>query len=272
MGQILAPDNLPDLVIASTTTITMATSYLGRSTRITVGGQQYLYSSVITLNFATTGINGLDTGAIAANTLYYIYAVTASGVPGLIASLAAPGTGPTGFTSWKEVGRCRTLQSAATLAQITNRLGGTSLTSMNSEWANFTPSITWVVNTNTGQWRHVANVVYVENKIALTGTPPGGAGVNVTPPPNLTIDAFTLSVANTIIGMARLTDTSAGLSYVADLVATSSVVARIRYFTADGSGILDNNNTNNSPFIWASGDFMVISYSFPAAELAGLYT
>jgi len=139
MGQVIGSENLPDLVIASTTTITMATTYLGKQTRISVGGQQYLYSSLITINFATTGINGLDTGAIAANSLYYIYSVQTSNTPGLVASLAAPTTGPTGFTAWKEVARVRTLQTAATLAQIRNKLGGTSLLLV-FDWQSYTPN------------------------------------------------------------------------------------------------------------------------------------
>ncbi|MFM2009547.1 MAG: hypothetical protein RIR02_1497 [Pseudomonadota bacterium] len=116
--QKLFTDNLPDLVIASNTTITMAATYLGKSTRLTIGGQQYKYSSLTTLNFGTTGFNGLDTGAIAANTLYYIYAVMQAGVPGLIASLASSATGPSGFTSFKEVARARTATGSAILDTI----------------------------------------------------------------------------------------------------------------------------------------------------------
>lgn len=142
MGQVLTADNLPDLAIASSTTVTMGTTYLGKNTRITIGGNQYLYSSLITLNFGTTGINGLDTGSIAANTLYYIYAVQSSGTPGLVASLAAPATGPAGFTAWKEVGRCRTLLTAATLATITNRIGGaSSLTLSGTEWSQISTTV-----------------------------------------------------------------------------------------------------------------------------------
>jgi len=128
MGQILTPDNIPDLVIASSTTITMAASYLGRDTRITIGGQQFKYASLTTLNFATAGFNGLDTGSIATNTLYYIYAVKSSGVPGLVASLNAPATGPSGFASWKEVGRCNTLVGSAALSSIIN-IGGNATAS-----------------------------------------------------------------------------------------------------------------------------------------------
>ncbi len=134
-------ENLPDLLIASTTTVTMASSYLGKPTRISVGGFQNLYTTTTIINFATTGLNALDTGTIALNTLYYIYAVKSSGgVAGLVASLAAPSVGPSGYTAWREIGRCRTLSSAATLATITNRVGGTSSLSLGGSLGQtFTP-------------------------------------------------------------------------------------------------------------------------------------
>lgn len=94
------PDNIPDLVIASSTTITMAASYLGKDTRITIGGQQFKYASLTTLNFAVSGFNGL------------------------VASTAASTTGPSGFTSWKQVGVARTAAGGATLAFLMNVFGG----------------------------------------------------------------------------------------------------------------------------------------------------
>jgi hypothetical protein len=121
MAQVFTQDNIPDLVIATNTTITMAATYLGKDTRITIGGQQYKFSAT-TINFATTGINALDAGTVAANTLYYIYAVVnGGGSIGLVASTSSTTTGPSGYARWKEIGRCRTLSSAATLAAVANR-------------------------------------------------------------------------------------------------------------------------------------------------------
>lgn len=117
MGQILTRDNIPLLVRASGTAIVLASTYLGKTTRITIGGQQYPLVNSLALNTGTVGIGGLDTGSLVANTLYYVYAVLSGSTVGLIASLAAPTTGPAGYTSaFKFLGRFRTDFAAATIA------------------------------------------------------------------------------------------------------------------------------------------------------------
>jgi len=114
MGQVLLQDNIPTPVVASTTTLTLAATYLGQPTSITIGGQAYTPSALITLNTATTGANGLDTGALGAIQLWYIYAIVHNStfVPALVASLAVPSTGPTmpsGYgTAYKLVGNFNT--------------------------------------------------------------------------------------------------------------------------------------------------------------------
>lgn len=128
MGQILGIDWVADLVIASATSITMAQTYQGKQVRVTVGGQQYAAASGLTLNLAATGFNGLASGSLVANTLYYIYAVVSSGVLGLIASTSGPAIGPTGFATWKEIGRFRTYTVTAAAAAIVNRAGPGTLT------------------------------------------------------------------------------------------------------------------------------------------------
>lgn len=110
MGQFYGIDNIPTPVKASATSVTLAATNNGKTTRITIGGQQYPLSATLTLSTGSTGLNGLDTGGIAANTLYYLYAcVNSSGVVGLVASLTGLPTGPTGFTGrFKLIGRFRT--------------------------------------------------------------------------------------------------------------------------------------------------------------------
>lgn len=269
MGQILAPDNLPDLVIASTTTITMATSYLGRSTRITVGGQQYLYSSVITLNFATTGINGLDTGAIAANSLYYIYAITASGVPGLIASLAAPGTGPTGFTSWKEVGRCRTLSSAATLAQITNRIGGASSLSLagSESSAIYVPVLGAGItaSVNSARWKRSIETIEVIGSLTVSNTG-AVAQFTVSLPVNQTVNGNNLP-RNSASLLYQLGVGSFYSGSTTDTLQPYTSSALLIAFVRRGSNLGDLNGNG-----MASGNIIDYRFTVPIAEFAGLYT
>lgn len=125
MGQVLGPDNIPPIVKASATTLTLATTYLGKTTRITVGGQQYVPAATITLSTATSGFNGIDTGSIAANTLYYVYAVVQGGVLGLVISVTGPATGPTGFTSsYRYVANFRTLSGSSSIADVNTILTG----------------------------------------------------------------------------------------------------------------------------------------------------
>ena len=96
MAQFFGSENIPSPVVASTTTLTLAASNLGLPTVFLVGGQAYTPSGTITLNTATTGANGLDTGALSQISLYYIYAIVHNStfVPALVASLAVPNTGP----------------------------------------------------------------------------------------------------------------------------------------------------------------------------------
>ena len=57
-----------------------------------------------TLNFATTGLNGLDTGSIASNTWYYIYAIlnpTTLATGYLASTSASSPTLPSGFTKFR---------------------------------------------------------------------------------------------------------------------------------------------------------------------------
>jgi hypothetical protein len=203
MSQIFK-ENIPLLTKASGTTITLATTYQGKTPRVTVGGRQYTFTSTITLNTATTGLNGLDTGTLASNSLYYIYAVrsTSAGF-GLVASLAAPTTGPTGFTGWKEIGRFRTLVGSAAIAIVVNRLIGNNLMPGASEggpiteWVQYTPTLKGSISDPTvgtgglaiGWYRRVLGNMEVEVGFK-TGTSPslGSGSYYATLPLSLSID------------------------------------------------------------------------------------
>ena len=276
MGQVLVQDNLPDLVIASTTTITMATTYLGKQTRISVGGQQYLYSSVITINFATIGINGLDTGAIAANTLYYIYAVQSSNTPGLVASLAAPTTGPTGFTAWKEVGRCRTLSSAATLAAITNRVGGASSLSLGgSDWQSYTPNWTGTGTpaigngTLVGNWRRVvSNMELIIQLTSGTSTTYGSGSWKWDIPSGYTILSQT---ADNYLGDAYALVGVSSQTYAGKVERNSSTLIWVE--TVSGGAI--NDWGVSQPAAWTASTAnqrVMIRAALAISEFTGLYT
>lgn len=104
--QILRPDNIGDLSKTSGTTLSLpAGSY------VTVGGQQYTNASALSLNTATTGAGGLDTGTAVLNSTYYVYGVVSAGALALVASLSA--SAPTGFTAYKQLGAYQTNNLAA---------------------------------------------------------------------------------------------------------------------------------------------------------------
>ncbi len=139
MGQIFFQDNMPEMVRASATTATLASTKDGQPTRLTVGGQQYAPSAILTLNTALTGFGGLDTGTISnTHSLYYVYAVIQAGVLGLICSLAAPSTGPAGFTSaYKLVGAFYSKDSGNQIGSMVT-ITGTAET----EWTTYTATLT----------------------------------------------------------------------------------------------------------------------------------
>lgn len=66
------------------------------------------HGGTLTFDFANgTGNNGLDNGAEAPSTWYYLYAVAAGSDFFLKASTVAPPTGPSGFSVWKYLGAFR---------------------------------------------------------------------------------------------------------------------------------------------------------------------
>ena len=84
-------------------------------------------SQTLTINMSTTGANGLDTGSQAANTWYYVYAISNGSTVAGIVSAVAPPTGPAlpaGYTFVAYLGAVRGGASTVTLLntkQVGNR-------------------------------------------------------------------------------------------------------------------------------------------------------
>lgn len=71
---------------------------------------------VLQLNFAASGVNGLDTGSIAQGTIYYIWLIDNGTAVASLASLSSTNpTLPTGYTYKCRVGAFTTFASSATL-------------------------------------------------------------------------------------------------------------------------------------------------------------
>lgn len=111
-------DNIPLLQRDTGTQISMPATYNGQLARARVAGQGYRWSSALACNLATTGLGGLDTGSLAANTLYHVYLCVSSNIVGLVVSANGPSTGPTGFSQNRYVGRLRTQSGSANVAEL----------------------------------------------------------------------------------------------------------------------------------------------------------
>jgi len=93
-------------IIKSLTKTGATTLQLEAGSRLRVGGLGVVLDSARNLDFGTTGLGGLDTGSIAASTLYYTYVVISGSQVGLVASISA--SGPSGFLVFREIGKVLT--------------------------------------------------------------------------------------------------------------------------------------------------------------------
>ena len=109
MGQVLRPEFIGSITKLGATQISIAAS------NVIIGGQQH-NTSAITVSTNGAGLNGLDTGTIAANQFYYIFLVKSGLSVGGVISLNST---PTGFSAYKLVGQCTT-QSASTSLEAAN--------------------------------------------------------------------------------------------------------------------------------------------------------
>jgi hypothetical protein len=94
-----------NVVWASTTTLTINTGV----TRDSTNAQSLFLTSTKTITSTTSGAGGLDTGSVAASTLYYVYLIFgASGYAGLYSLSASSPTMPSGYTYFRRLGATRT--------------------------------------------------------------------------------------------------------------------------------------------------------------------
>lgn len=93
MAQFFGIEDIKNLTKASQTTIEWASG-----SNLRIGGQAYNVTSVLALDTATD----IDTGAIASDTIYYIYAVVVAGVVSLKYSLSD--SAPTGYSAYRLIG------------------------------------------------------------------------------------------------------------------------------------------------------------------------
>lgn len=139
------------------------------------------------------------------------------------------------------------------------------------EWQTFTPTGTWSTNTTySGFYRRVGSSMEMTVRVLTSGAP-DATSLYINLPSGFTID--TSKVLNTgsfqtDMGWARFED--AGTAYYSGRVSyqsSSSVAVNYLDDTAAGLGVSSVSQT--SPFIWASGDEVIVQCFLPIAEWAG---
>lgn len=117
-----------DLSISDTTEVELAASTL------LINGVKSVSTTALACDLALSGIGGLDTGSIAANTVYYIYAIDDSGSVALIASTSS--SNPSGYTTSNS-----RIVGAAQVNNSSEILMVTQTNDFNSDSVSFTPTI-----------------------------------------------------------------------------------------------------------------------------------
>lgn len=90
-----------------------------------INGILYKNTSDLTINMTVAGANGLDTGSVATNTIYYLYGIletspVKNGAFRAVASVSPPSIGPTGFsTNWTYFGSFKTRAVSSFLLPFT---------------------------------------------------------------------------------------------------------------------------------------------------------
>lgn len=97
-------------IIKKLNRLSATTAQLPAGSNIRIGGQGAILDSALNLDVTGTGLGGLDSGSIAANSLYYVYVVISGSTLSLVASLSA--SAPTGFLIYRKIGAIYTNPSA----------------------------------------------------------------------------------------------------------------------------------------------------------------
>lgn len=171
--------------------------------------------------------------------------------------------------------QARTQLGLGTLATQSGTFSGTSSgTNTGDEvgdWVAYTPTGSWVTNvTYTGQYRLVGDTMFLQAKVAVTGTPTN-ADLTINIPTTHTIDSTKLLVTGAsvaaVLGHAQLHDN--GTANFLGLVQfdTTTTLLYVRKYTVSGANLTYSVLTTTVPFTWASGDSVVINASFPVVAV-----
>lgn len=216
-------------------------------------------TATLQADITTAGAGGLDTGTVAADTLYYVHTITDGGVAKIIISLSA--TTPTGFDSGRVV--------AAFYTDDSSEIGGISNDGENIGWTDYTPTVGAGLGTATnivGKYRRVGDTADVV--LSVTAGTVAASALSFTIPPVGTID-FTKIGTNEdrqFLGMGHRINTNSGITF--------SDASELQYAFSDGSDTttiffakasdgVDAHAKVNGNTVVATGDTYTVRFSVP---------
>ncbi len=88
-----------------------------------IGGVPFQSTTNLECNLTINGPGGLNTGSLAASTIYYLYAILANDGVSLLADLQDPSVGPSGYTLWTYLGAFGTKNLVAEVVQFRSNGG-----------------------------------------------------------------------------------------------------------------------------------------------------
>ena len=240
MGQKLLKDSVGLMTVTGSNTINIAQSI------ITVGGQQYSSSGNTTLNLASNGVNGLDTGSLGSVQIYYIHAIVSGTSLAFVASLSK--TAPTGFSNFAWTGWIFTTNEGLAANRVENSTTWT--------WTNYN---TTVLNDNSTRvslaafYRRIGDSL--EALIEFQGySGSGGSPITFTIPGSLTIDTSKLSVSSdylSILGPAN--------GFEITGISNDRALSGVHYFGSNLVYIMDSGTKGPEDYISGSSLSGIIS-------------
>ena len=171
-------------------------------------GGYFTASSVnVSLSINTSGANGLDTGAVAASTWYYVYVIynpTTTTTAGLFSLSSTAPTLPSGYTFFARVGAVRTDSSGSKYLLNTLQYGN-EVTYIVTAGSNST-TIPIIASGVTGTYTSNVSVTYASVSVAAL-VPPTASHIHVRLNPNAlnTGSAYTGIASSTAYGAGNST-------------------------------------------------------------------
>jgi hypothetical protein len=243
LSQILQDDRVDTVEKLSVTQLKIPLHYTGR-TVIKVGGRAIVTDQDITVDISTD----LDTGSMAANTLYYLYACVLNGTPVFRISTSAPSTGPTGVDYWVP------MQSGHFYSNDSSQIGGvfTSVRPAITTTADRVPTGSWTANTTySAKWERCGSFLREVGTVEVSGAPTSTTlGVDSL----FTVDISKVNGAYAPYGYAHINDSGGSLYKCTLWYKTDGW--ELQDYRVDGTRATLESVRQTIPFTWASGDWV----------------